>query len=225
MAPPTRQASKRHPSGVSPTIEVEELRRLGNRVHSIQDSRNADMIRVGNRLVNLDTSDGRRAFLSTLHLHPAQVRGLDVALDKGGLDSRDELGQLVSLWANIDRGLAAAGRMVMSGHHVGRNRFWGDENGFLSLADFSALGGAFPRAAGMVEDLHLSASYSATSIRDWLPVFSNLKTIWAYAGSAPGSVSGACIYLQAWDAATRGPRCVVRQASIRQCFTAKHRRL
>ncbi|MCG5055940.1 MAG: hypothetical protein KA712_23530 [Myxococcales bacterium] len=184
--------------------EVEELRRLGNRVYSIQDSRLPDKVRVAGQLVDLDTPEGQEGFARSLHLQTKQADGVVAALRVGRLDTRDEISQLVQLFSRVERGVISVGRIVVSGHHARSNRFWGDDNGTLELKDFDAVAKVFPKAASAIEDLHLSACYSAPEMKAWLSPFPKLLTIWAYAGSAPGSVSGACAHLRAWDKATRG---------------------
>jgi hypothetical protein len=44
----------------------------------------------------------------------------------------------------------------------------------------------------------------ADKMMRWPGIFPNLVSIWAYTGSAPGSVSGATLHLRIWEKQTRG---------------------
>jgi hypothetical protein len=95
--------------------------------------------------------------------------------------------------------------MVMSGHSVGSG-VWGDGNGTLSYDDLAKLGAIFPRAVGQIEDLMIAACYNGSEqgMERLRAIFPNLKTLWAYDGSAPGSVSGAVPHIMRWERGTRG---------------------
>ena len=115
------------------------------------------------------------------------------------------MAQIAQVWAKGEKGESIPSRMVVSGHHVG-SAVWGDGNGRLSWDALGDLAKAMPNAASQVEDLHLSACYSGgQSKRDMFQgMFPNIKTIWAYSGSAPGTGSGATIHQTSWEKATRG---------------------
>jgi hypothetical protein len=83
---------------------------------------------------------------------------------------------------------------------------WGDGNGSLSWTSLKGLAEAMPRAAAQIEDLNISACYSGgtSSQRTYKEIFPNMKTLWAYSGSAPGTGSGAVQHQAAWERATRG---------------------
>ncbi len=120
----------------------------------------------------------------------------------------DELGQLAIVWALAERRGAIPGRMVISGEHVGSGIFFSrtrTNDGILRVSDLATLAGAFPRVAHAIEDLHTSACQSANEVLKWPRIFPRLKTIWAYAGSCPGTHAGAAMHLALWDRATRGP--------------------
>jgi hypothetical protein len=74
-----------------------------------------------------------------------------------------------------------------------------------------------PKAAGQVEDVHLSACYSGGDYAEsrYKGIFPNAKTVWAYTGSAPGTWSGAFSHLSAWEGATRGRDTDVAKAAER----------
>jgi hypothetical protein len=74
----------------------------------------------------------------------------------------------------------------------------------LSAADIKTLAAVFPRAAGAVEDLYLSACNTAYDMMDWPGVFPNLKTMWGYLHTAPSLATGAGAHIRLWDRSTRG---------------------
>jgi hypothetical protein len=78
----------------------------------------------------------------------------------------------------------------------------------LRFDTIGKLAEAMPRAARSVEDLHLAACYSGGQplMEKYRAMFPNVKTIWAYSGSAPGSYSGATAHQSRWESATRGTR-------------------
>jgi hypothetical protein len=78
----------------------------------------------------------------------------------------------------------------------------------LRFDTLGKLAEAMPRAARSVEDLHLSACYSGGQplMEKYRAMFPNVKTIWAYSGSAPGSYSGAVTHQARWESATRGTK-------------------
>lgn len=61
-------------------------------------------------------------------------------------------------------------------------------------------------AARNIEDLHVSACYTGGDyhMKIFRSIFPEVKTIWAYDGSAPGAESGATVHERLWEAATRG---------------------
>lgn len=117
---------------------------------------------------------------------------------------RDELAQIARVWARAERGESIPSRMVISAHNVGYGPF-GEDNGGLAWATLAALAQAMPRAAAQVEDVHLAMCYGGRpAVEQVRGMFSRVKTVWAYAGSAPGTDSGARQHLQRWEKATRG---------------------
>jgi len=69
-----------------------------------------------------------------------------------------------------------------------RGMFFGKRGGgVLDAEDIKSIAAVFPRAAGAVDDLYFSACNTAAEIADWTPIFPNLRTAWAYLGTAPAS--------------------------------------
>lgn len=156
---------------------------------------------------DLTTDAGISAFVKSLQL-PADQETYVAAVFRNHRKQRgalDELAQIAQVWAQAERGGTAPSRLVLSGHSNGQG-VWGENNGLLTFNMLKQLAAAMPAAASQVEDLHLSACYSGGehAMTQHREVFPNLKTIWAYNGSAPGTWSGAMPHLDRWEKATRG---------------------
>jgi hypothetical protein len=157
---------------------------------------------------DLRTEAGIRSFVATLGLPLAQGQQVAAAIARAGEDARDELAQLARVWARAERGGVIPSRLVLSGHSGGVS-LWGEgpgfKNGMLSRDDLAGLAAVMPRAAAQVEDLCLAACYNGgeTTMDAWRALFPQLKTMWAYDGSAPGTFSGAMAHLARWEKATR----------------------
>ena len=186
--------------------EIKELRKTGTNVVGITDARTGnDTIRVDGRTYDLTTEDGRTGFVGTLGLPEEQSGKISEVLGNAGADAKDEMAQLAQVWSEAEKGGEIPSRMIISGHHVG-SAVWGDGNGRIPWDQMKNLADAMPKAASQVEDLHLSACYSGGSSKRQMfqEIFPNVKTVWAYSGSAPGTGSGATIHQAAWERATRG---------------------
>jgi hypothetical protein len=190
----------------SSSFEASSLRKYGNKIVYIGPGKNADEITLKTKTYKLDTRKGVDDFVLTLGLSSAQSKKIADAIYSAEIDIKDELARLASVLAEMEKNRTGPNRIIISGHSVGSNSFWGDDNGFLEFKDIKKLIAAMPVAANMIEDLHLSACYSGSKqdLSEWLNVFPKLTTIWAYDGSAPGSYSGAVAHLSRWDKATRG---------------------
>ncbi len=127
-----------------------------------------------------------------------------MVLEDAYRNSRDELGKLAVAWARYERSNSFPNRMVISAHHAGSLEFWGHDNGTISFQQLTKLAQAFPKAAAAVQHMHFSACYSGDKMMRWLGIFRNLLSMWAYSGSAPGSMSGAALHLRIWEKQTRG---------------------
>jgi hypothetical protein len=193
-------------------FEAQQLRSRGVNVTLITDARENDKITTrgpggATTTHDLSTKEGATAFALTLGLPAEQTAKIADIIYSSGPDSRDELAQLAQVWAQAERGGQIPSRLVLSGHNVGSG-VWGDDNGMLRFDTIAKLAEAMPRAARSIEDLHLSACYSGglPLMEKYRAMFPNVKTIWAYSGSAPGSYSGATAHQRLWELATRGTR-------------------
>lgn len=186
--------------------EIKELRKTGADLVTVTDSKaGLDKIRVGATTYDLTTAEGRAGFVATLQLPSEKAAKVAAALEGANRDSRDELAAIAQIWAKAERGESAPSRLVISGHHVGSG-VYGDGNGRISWPSLEALSKALPRGAAHVEDLHIAACYSGGEAKEttYRGMFPNLKTVWAYNGSAPGAGSGATVHEAAWERGTRG---------------------
>lgn len=192
--------------------EVDQLRGRGQNVTFIKDAKENDKLTTrdasGTTVTHdLSTAAGATSFALTLGLPADQTKKIADAIQGAGSDGRDELAQLAQVWAKAEKGGQIPSRMMLSGHNVGSG-VWGDDNGMLRFETIGKLAEAMPRAARSVEDLHLAACYSGGQplMEKYRAMFPNVKTIWAYAGSAPGSYSGATAHQSRWETATRGSK-------------------
>lgn len=187
--------------------EIRELNKVTNgEVIGIMDGRAGnDKIRVSGQTYDLTTAEGRTGFTQTLGLPEEQSNKIADVISRVGEDGKDEVAQIAQVWARGEQGEAIPSRMILSGHHVG-SAVWGDGNGRITWDNLSELSEAMPNAANQVKDLHLSACYSGgeAKFEKYRGIFPNVKTVWAYSGSAPGTGSGATHHQAAWERATRG---------------------
>ncbi len=151
---------------------------------------------------DLASPEGREGFVAGLGLPQNLAADVTRVLVRAPAGERGVLGQIAKAWAAGERGGAVPSRLVVSGHSGGQTVF-GDD-GSISLEQIRLLAQAMPRAASQIEDIHLSAcSTRGNAVQGaiWREAFPNLKTMWAYNGSAP---SPAGHHLVAWAARTRG---------------------
>jgi len=187
--------------------EAEQLRSRGANVTLIGDTKVNDQVTAGGVTYDLSTKEGATSFALTLGLPAEQTAKIADAIHNAGTDARDELAQLAQAWSKAEKGGQIPSRLMLSGHNVGSG-VWGDDNGMLRFDTIGKLAEAMPRAARSVEDLHLAACYSGGQplMEKYRAMFPNVKTIWAYSGSAPGSYSGAVPHQSRWETATRGTK-------------------
>ena len=189
--------------------EVSSLRRtVGyNGVKYIKSGATQDHINYKNVEYDLSTAEGRTGFVSALGLTGDRADALVSLLDSVGSKGRDEMAQLAVVFDQAERGDRYMERIVFSGHSVGSS-VWGDDNGSLRWTQVGKLALIFPKAAGHVQDVMIAACYSGgeNTMDKYRGIFPNVKTIWAYDGSAPGSYSGAVPHIARWERGTRGPR-------------------
>ena len=189
----------------SSSYEAAELRKHGNKIIYIGPGKQ-DQITLNKITYDLHTKKDIESFSGSLDLSMSKTQGIANTIHSTGANIRDELAQLALEFSKLEKNGSTVNRLIISGHSVGNNQFWGDDNGILTFADLKALTKAMPTAAGKLEDIHLSACSSGDSreLKRLRSIFPNLTTIWAYDTSAPGSYSGATTHLSRWDKATRG---------------------
>lgn len=194
--------------------ELQELRRAaatgGGAVVGVLDSRAGNdklTFAVGGRQTTFDltTREGVDAYVKTIGLSGAKAREVADIILNAGDDARDETAQIAGAFAQAERGERTIERLVLSGHSVGSG-VWGDSNGMFDYDTLSKLTRAFPSAARQVEDFMVQGCYSGSedNMELYRTMFPNLKTAFAYTGSAPGSYTGSVVHEKKWEAMTRG---------------------
>ena len=170
---------------------------------SIRNQQEQDVLVRGGKRMDLASEDGRRDWLATLGLGEDTITKVDAILRDAGGGARDELGQLVEVYAQAETGERRMDRLVLSGHNVGA-AMWGDDNGSVPFSTFVDFRDAFPSAAGQVRHLMASACYSGgeKQMDTYREAFPGLLSIMAYTGSSPGTYSGAQNHLTRWEKAT-----------------------
>ncbi|MBF5042307.1 hypothetical protein FGE12_07840 [Aggregicoccus sp. 17bor-14] len=152
----------------------------------------------------LTTRGGVDAFAATLPLPPAQQAAVAATLAQGDVLIRDELAQLALLWSRAEGGAPLPSRLVLSGHGYSA-ALVGEDNGRLPWELLASLAHALPRAAAQIQDVHLAGCNTAGphALGVLREAFPQLRSLWAYAGTAPGAVSGAATHQLRWERATR----------------------
>jgi hypothetical protein len=189
----------------SATHEAASLCRQGNKVLFIGNGKTPDTIAWNKKKYNLSSSPKVDEFVNDLGLPSPKKAKLTKLINSLGTNIKDEIGQFIIILSRMEKNNKGPNRLILSGHSVG-NYFWGDANGSLLIKNMKNISDIFPKAASLIEDLHLSACYSGSEkdLAAWRGVFPNISTIWAYSGSAPGSYSGATGHLSIWSKATKG---------------------
>ncbi|MFT7622117.1 MAG: hypothetical protein ACI9WU_001284 [Myxococcota bacterium] len=154
---------------------------------------------------DLTTSAGIAAFVATLGGNASRQSALATVLEAAGDNARDEVAQLLEVYAEAESGSRKLERVVLSGHSVG-DQIWGDINGEITFELLASISALFPTAVGQVEDLMLSACYTGgeAGMDQYKQIFPNVQSIWAYHDSSPGTWSGAMEHMTRWEQATRG---------------------
>lgn len=171
----------------------------------LTSSKTQDGLTLNGKSYDLTKPEGRSDYAAALGLPADRAAALAEILADTPEGARDEAAQLARTFREAEQGKRTIERIVLSGHGVGSG-VWGDGNGTLSLSVVGKLTLLFPKAAAQVEDFMLAGCYSGGegSMETYRAMFPNLKTAWAYTGSAPGSVSGAVPHILRWEKATRG---------------------
>ncbi|MEE2902702.1 MAG: hypothetical protein VYC39_10240 [Myxococcota bacterium] len=187
--------------------EVRELRKkLGHDgVSFVKPSEVQDVIRHENIRYDLNNEEDVKSFVASLGITGERADALTENIHKQTEDGKDELAKFVILLNEAEMGERTIERLVFSGHSVGSG-VWGDENGELKWRHLKKTMDIFPKASGQVEDVLLAACYSGgqNTMKTYRGLFPNLKTIWAYDGSAPGAYSGAVPHIMRWERGTAG---------------------
>lgn len=192
--------------GLNPNAsrEAHAISLLGNHVLLIGPQKHRGHVYIGRRNFDLSQESEISAFAHSLGLPAAQAAALSTALAAAGIAGRDTLARLAQIWAHAEKTHALPARFVMSGEHV-RGMFFGKGGGgVLDAEDIKSIAAVFPRAAGAVDDLYFSACNTAAEIADCTPIFPNLRTAWAYLGTAPSLSTGAAAHIRLWERSTRG---------------------
>jgi hypothetical protein len=209
-AAPTRG---REPSilylGLNPgaPLEVRALRaRVGPRGVEVMGTPGASEVVTGrSQRFALDREPDRLRFAAAVGLSGPAARTLETFLADAPEALRDEWASLAWTFAAAERGERSISRLILSAHSSGEY-FWGEAEPGFSAADLGRLVALFPTAARQIEDVMIAACFSGGPSRvDRLrAIFPRVRSIWAYAGSAPGAASGATTHLLRWERATRG---------------------
>lgn len=124
--------------------------------------------------------------------------------------AKEEVAQILSTFARAEKGESIPSRLVISSHSDGKSFFGVGENGFflgkLDIGTLKEISKIMPKASEQIEDVSVSACNAGHSahFEELKGIFPNLKTFMGYAGSAPGTDSGAEAHLKKWEKLTRG---------------------
>jgi len=200
--------------GINPTsrdTELSTLKSTGATVSGATGRKQQDTAMVGGKVADLTTDDGREAFVAQFDRLDAAARASAKSfLETASGGSRDELAQFLVIFYEAEIGKRIIKRVVLSGHSAGYS-VGGEGNNDTSVSFYSlkVLNTLFPRAAGQVEDLMLSACNTGqiSKLAQYTAIFPNLRSIWGYVGYSPlgsSAGSGANRHIAKWQAASRG---------------------
>jgi hypothetical protein len=162
---------------------------------------------------DLNNDEDINKFVGKLDLEPAKANEVIEFIKQpvknsifGGLANniKDELAQIIKVWAKSEKGEEVPSRLILSGHSVG-DGITGESNGTLSINIIQNLAKLFPKAANSIEDLHISGCSSGgeITVETYREIFPNLKSEWTYSHSAPSAKNGAVQHQKIWETATR----------------------
>lgn len=188
-------------------LEVRALRaRVGPRGVEVLGTPGAtEVVTARGQRFALDVEADRLRFAVAVGLSGPPAQALAAILADAPEALRDEWASLAWTFAAAERGERTLSRLILSAHSSGEY-FWGEAEPGFSTADLGRLVALFPTAARQVEDVMIAACFSGGPSRiDRLQaIFPRVRSIWVYAGSAPGAASGATTHLVRWECATRG---------------------
>jgi len=190
---------------------VDEAKNFANRTAttSITDSKVNDVVNLKiagqTKTYDLTKKEGCDAYVRDIGLTGAKAAEVSQIILDAGDDARDETAGVAKVFAEAQGGKRNMERLAISGHSYGEG-VWGDHNGYFELGTLSKLATAFPAAARQVQDFGYHGCYSGGegNMDKFKAIFPNMKTAWAYTGSAPGTYSGALAHMNRWENATRG---------------------
>ena len=131
------------------------------------------------------------------------------ALEEADPAFREQMGDLMKIFAAAEKGEYRLERLVMSGHSNGI-ALWGETDDkhnpgtFFIDADFSNLVRAFPKAASQVQDIMFSGCFTINAIEGCKRLFPNLQSAWAYGGYSPSIQQGSALQISKFEKETRG---------------------
>lgn len=193
--------------GVGGHHEVVDLRSRNRvRILEISNSRDGqDRLRHDGKLYDLRGLKGIQDYLDAIGAGSKAAALAPILRDDSAAKARDEVALLIKAFLEAERGERVVERLVFSGHSLGSG-VWGDDNGTFRTLTLKKIAQVLPLAASQVEDLMIAGCYSLTAhiLRGYQGMFPNLKTVWAYNSSAPGTWAGAMIHNRIWEQATRG---------------------
>lgn len=119
--------------------------------------------------------------------------------------SRDELAQLGLNLHRTGEGKLPVNRLVLSGHGWDGS-ISGDDGGKFQLTDIENLAKVFPKGAGKIEHVAVSACFCAgeKNFETLRRAFPNLKSAFAYNHFSPKAETGAPADLKRWESMTDG---------------------
>lgn len=165
---------------------------------------------------NLNFKEDIADFSKTLGLNEQQTKDIEKFLSSENITpvAKDELAQIITEFAKAEKGESIPSRLVISSHSDGQSYFGTGDKGFLGrleMTNLKEIARILPKAAEQIEDISASACNGghASHLEQFKEIFPNLKTFMGYAGSAPGSVSGAESHLKKWEELTRGDKQVI----------------
>ena len=169
-----------------------------------QRGEDQDVIYRGGNRFDLTLDAGVTGFVGTLQLPESKVQEVTDLMKATGGKAKDEMAGIVEVYLQAEQGIRRMDRLVLSGHSVG-SQIWGDDNGNIKFDMFEELARIFPNAASQVKHLMISACYAGgeRNMGRFHRCFPSVESIWAYAGSSPGTWTGAIPHMELWEGATK----------------------
>jgi hypothetical protein len=159
---------------------------------------------------DLKTKDGLKSYRDALVSGPdkmpkKQAQEFVNFLGTQNEKSRDELAQLGLNLHRTGEGKLPVNRLVLSGHGWDGS-IAGDDGSRFELTDIEKLAKVFPKGAGKIEHVAVSACFCAgeQSFETLRSAFPNLKSAFAYNHFSPKAETGAPADLKKWESMTDG---------------------